>query len=365
MKWQTLPGPARYIEAVLQHLRDGTHVVVGTADNSYPDIERAFADHLAQDQWYRRCVTVDSSDDPLRYLTDRLYLSPEKWVGWNVEKLFWQIEPNTVILIDGLTASNWKSWRDFLQEFEAVSRQSPSHHRPTLLVVVRGVAQKHLQVNGAAIATAICTGVLGELDALTYVDQRIRNSGAVVRHHKLLVRQIAALALWDLELADYLIEQPERDLFDIRRVLKAARTSLGRDGSIIDGSWQAGCVDYFDGVQLSHPFVFLDSGDPSGELTRRVWTVQAAELLPLIEVRRRDLIQKLQRHISCPFTIDGTRLYRSLDELEIGSLAFLAQIRGIRGELREKAEWLAQCRNTLAHLRLLNDSEALDSRLHG
>jgi hypothetical protein len=365
MKWETLPGPARYIEAILQHLRNGTHVVVGAPGNSHPYIERAFADYLAHDEWYRQCVTVDSSDEPLRYLTDRLYLSPEKWVGWNVEKLFGQIEPNTVILVDGLTSSNWESWRDFLHEFEAVSRQSPSHHRPTLLIIVRGVPQKELQMNGAAIATSICTGVFGELDALTYIDHRLRNGGVVVRHHKLLVRQIAALALWDLELADYLIEQPERDVFDIHRVLRSARKALGRDGNVFDDSWEAGGIDLFDGVELLHPFLLLDAGDPAAELSRRVWTVQAAELLPLIEVRRRELIRKLQRHIACPFTIDGTRKIHSLDELEIGSLAFLTQIQGIRGELRENAEWLAHCRNTLAHLRLLNDSEALDSRLHG
>jgi hypothetical protein len=58
-------------------------------------------------------------------------------------------------------------------------------------------------------------------------------------------------------------------------------------------------------------------------------------------------------------------LVRSLEELEIGSLAHVVRTQGLRGELRERAEWLADCRNELAHLKILNATDALDSRIHG
>lgn len=364
MKWHALPGPARYIEEVIRHLREGTHVVVAASNFAHPLLEQTFVEYLANDHWYREHVSVEPIEDPLRCLTEKLYLEPEQWIGWSVEKLFNQLKPNYVIVVEGVTASNWDKWQGFLQEFEAVSRQSPSDERPVLLVFVRGVSQKRLQIKSVAATILVWSGVFGELDALTYVDQRLRSSGKPARHHKLMVRHIAALALWDLDLADYLIEQPERDVFDIQGVLKSARSALGRDDEIMEDCWECGGVDHFDGVELSHPFALLDSEDPSGELNRRVWTVQAAELLPLIEVRRRELVRCLDRQVSCPFWIDGKRQIRSLDELEIGSLAYVTQVHGIRGELRDKAEWLARCRNTLAHLRLLSDTEALDSRLH-
>lgn len=365
MKWHALPGPTRYIEEVFRNLRDGTHVVVAAPSFAHPLLEETFVEYLAHNHWYREYVSASTDDDPLRYLTEKLYLEPEQWIEWSVEKLFNQLKPNYVIVVDGVTSSNWDKWRVFLQEFEAVSRQSPSDERPVLLMFVRGVSEKRLQIKSVAATTFIWRGVFGELDALTYVDQRLRRKGKPTQYHKLMVRHIAALALWDFELADYLTEQPEREVFDIRGVLASARIALERDDKTMESCWECGGVDHFDGIELCHPFSLLDLGDPSGELERRVWTVQAAELLPLIEVRRRELVRGLHRHVPCPFWIDGKRQIRSLDELEIGSLAYVTQIHGIRGELRDKAEWLAHCRNTLAHLRLLSDTEALDSRLYG
>jgi hypothetical protein len=126
---------------------------------------------------------------------------------------------------------------------------------------------------------------------------------------------------------------------------------------------------------MSHPFALVETGDPENELKRRVWSAQAAELLPLIEVRRRDFAKRLERQIPRPFRIDrrifgestptGEETIDSLDELEIGTLAHLTRVRSLPKDLRDRAEWLAYCRNKLAHLNLLEGKDALDSRLHG
>lgn len=364
MKWHALPGPVGFIDGVMQQIRDGISVVVAAPISAQPNLEDAFVEQLRRDNWSPERATIDSQEDPLKWLTDRLYLEPEQWVGWSVERLCSQLRAGQVVVIEGVTELNWDSWRTFLRDFEAASRQRASDERPVLFVFVRGVPQKRLQAAGAALATHIWSGVFGELDILTYIDQRLRRNRKWARHHKLIVRQIAALALWDLDLADYLMDQPERDVFDIQGVLKAARSALGRDEGLVRSSWESGGLDHFDGVEMRHPFALLDDGDHEKELQRRVWTAQAAELLPLIEVRRRELVRSFERHVSCPFWIDSEREVRSLDELEIGSLAYMSQTRGIRGELRDRAEWLARCRNTLAHLGLLSDGDALDSRLY-
>lgn len=365
MKWHALPGPAGFIDGVMQHLRDGINVVVAMPIFAQRNLEDTFVKQLAHDRWYVNRATIDSPECPLKWLTEKLYLEPKQWVGWSIEMLFSQLPAGQVIVIDGVIESNWDAWRSFLRDFEVVSRQRASDERPILLVFVRGVPQKRLQAMGAALATRIWKGVFGELDTLTYVDQRLRSKHKPARHHKLIVRQIAALALWDLELADYLVDQPERNVFDIQVILKAARSALGRDMGPMGGSWESGGLDHFDDVEMAHPFGLIDEGDRSGELRRRVWTAQAAELLPLIEVRRRELLRRLELIVACPFWIDSKRQVLSLDELEIGSLAYVTQTYDIRGDLRDRAEWLARCRNTLAHLGLLGSGEALDSRLHG
>jgi hypothetical protein len=364
MKWQALPGPASFIDSVLRQIREGVSVAIATPLHVPEGIEDAFVELLAHDRWNVQRATVDSSEDPLKWLTERLYLEPEQWVGWSVERMFSQLSPGHVIVIDGVTGSHWDAWRTFLRDFEVASRQRASAERAVLLVFVRGVPRKRLQASGGALSTCVWAGVFGELDTLVYVDQRLRSNRKLARHHKLLVRQIAALALWDLDLADFLIDQPELDMFNARAILRAARSALGREGTPLEASWEAGGMESVDGVELAHPYVLVDNADPGGELDRRLWAAQASELLPLIEVRRRELAKALERQVRCPFWIDGQRKVDSLDELEIGSLAYVTQTHGIRGELRDRAEWLARCRNTLAHLGLLEGGDALSSRLH-
>lgn len=364
MIWAMLPGAANFIGEVVDQLRDGVSVIVAAPTHAPGDLTAVFAETLRRDHWSIETGNADTQTEPLQWLTELLYLEPGQWVGWSVEKLFKQLPDGRAIVIDGVTSSTWEAWRSFLMDFEVASRSHASGLRPVLLVVVRGVPRKRLQAPGAALALRTWFGVFGELDTLIYVDQRLRARRTRVRHHKLLVRQIAALALWDLELADFLISQPEQDLFEPKAVLLTGRDALRRGQPPIGAEWEHGGVDQFDGVEMVHSFVLLDQGDQKLELIRRLWSAQAAELLPLIELRRRELAKGLERHVKCPFWLGGDRQVRSLEELEIGPLAHVARTNDVDPNLRDRADRLAEYRNTLAHLKLLGCGEALDSRLH-
>jgi hypothetical protein len=374
MKWRTLPGPARFIDDVLHHLRNGSSVVVALPVLAPTELEDVFVDALEHDRWRLNRVIVEEHEDPLHGLTEQLYLEPEQWVGWSVEKMFEQLSPGQVITVQGISASNWDQWRILLRDYEVASRRAPADERAVLLVFVRGIPRKRLQTKGAALELVEWRGVIGELEILMYADHRLRQLRQPSRHHKLIIRQIAALALWDLDLADFLLGQPEHEMFDVQAVLQAGRQLLGRNGVPTSAAWEHGGSDQFDGVEMQHPFVLIDQGDPEDELKRRSWTAQAAELLPQIELRRRALAKALERYVPCPFWIyqkdfrqrqSPTQvLVRSLDELEIGSLAFVARNECSHRELCDRAEWLANCRNELAHLKLLKAIDALDPRMY-
>jgi hypothetical protein len=364
MKWQALPGPAHFLDGVIQLLREGVSVVVAAPSYGTPEIGSGVRDLLEAQRWQVQQLVVSTQQDPLLWVTELMYIEPESWMRWSVESLCWQMDGNSVVVIEGVDATNWDAWRIFLREFEVASRQRPSDNRPLLLVVVRGVAQKRLHLSGAALEVRQWIGVVGEYDTLIYVDQLLRSSRKPPKHHKLMVRQISALALWDLDLADYLACQPESVLFDVKTVLKAARSALDKDFTLTDDAWEVGGSDKVDGAEMTHSFVLIARDDPERELIRRLWTAQAAELLPLIEVRRRELLKGLERHLTCPFDLDGVQV-RSLDELEIGRLAFATQRHGLKGDLRTRAEWLAGCRNKLAHLTALSSGDALDARMYG
>lgn len=363
MKWQTLPGPASFFGSVIQLLKDGTSVVVAAPSRTISGIEDGICELLADDHWHVKRLVLDAKEDPLMWVTEHLYIEPGNWVRWNVERLCQELDGGSVVVIEGVDATNWDVWRVFLKEFEVASRQRPSDDRPLLIVVVRGVAHKNLHLSGAALEVKPWVGVLGEFDTLIYVDQLLRSSRKPPKHHKLMVRQISALALWDLDLASYLAAQPESILFDVRAVLQAARAALDKGCALSEIRWENGGSDQVDGVEMVHPFVLVEKGDPEQELSRRLWTAQAAELLPLIEIRRRELLKGLERHLVCPFTLDGYPV-SSLDELEIGRLAYAAHSHGLKGDLKIRAEWLAGCRNKLAHLTALKSVEALDSRMY-
>lgn len=371
MKWQALPGPAAFISDVVQLIRDGMSVVVAAPLHVPSGFERAFVEPLEHDRWHVQHAVIDTQDDPLKWLTETLYLEPDQWVGWSVEKMFERFNAGQVIVIEGVTASNWDAWRTFLRDFEVASRRYPSDERAVLLVTVRGVPRKRLQAEGAALVIRAWESIFGELDVLIYVDQHLRSRRSPSRHRKLIVRQIAALALWDLDLAQFLVNQPERDLFDPQAVLSAGRESMGRGCIPMGETWESGGRDRFDNADMLHPFVLMDQGDPKKELKRRLWTAQAATLLPLIEMRRRELAKDLNRYVPCPFWIYASpsdkkgRIVQSLDELEVGVLAHVTRTTaGVRRDLQDQAEWLADCRNTLAHLGVLSGAEALDARLY-
>jgi len=364
MKWQALPGPAFFLDTVVQLLRDGISVVVAAPIRGIPEIGSGFLDLLNALRWHVQRHVVTKQQDPLMWVTEQMYIEPDSWVRWNVESLCLKMGGGSVMVIEGVDATNWEAWRSFLKEFEVASRQRSSGDRPLLLLVVRGVAQKSLRLSGGALEVRHWNGVLSEYDTLIYADRLLRSSRRPPKHHKLMVRQISALALWDLDLAGYLAAQPERALFDVKTVLRSAREALDVNAVLKDGAWEAGGSDQLDGAEMTHPFVLVEMGDPERELIRRLWTAQAAELLPMIEVRRRELLKGLERQLVCPFDLDGVQV-RSLDELEIGRLAHATHKQRLKGDLSNRAVWLADCRNKLAHLTALDSGDALDPRMYG
>ena len=364
MTWLGLPGPARFVNRVTDHLREGRSTVAATPLLTLKNFEQSITKKLEQDLWRVHRYNAEQVLDPLQWLTEQLYIEPKSWFDWSIESLFEYLSPNQVIVINGVTVKTWFAWRAFIKDFDVVSRRCPADERPVLLIFVRGIPIKDLQLNGAALSLEIWTNVLSELDTLTYVDQLIRQAQKITPYHKLIVRQIAAIALWDLEFAEFLVEQPTPDLFNVYEIVKRGQEAFQTRGFVVSGTWEDGGADKVDENELMHSFVLIDKQDPSGELNRRVWAVQAAELLPAIEMRRRASLDSLRRYISCPFWLDSERKVTSLEELEIGSLAFAAHTHKAPRELSDKIQWLANCRNSLAHLKTLNAASALDRRLY-
>jgi hypothetical protein len=199
----------------------------------------------------------------------------------------------------------------------------------------------------------------------SYVIQIWRSKGhRIDAEAKLIARIVTRLALWDFDLIDRLLELDTRELFEPRKAIQAI-VALDPTLSRIGDTWEEGGVAEFDGDHLSHAVALLQAGDPKDELAMRVWAAQAAELLPALELKRRQLAKRMKSaRLPLPVIIDGEKFHDPLD-LEIGPLFHLARIHRLPADIIRIAEKFWCLRNKLAHLSPLGADEVLDPEILG
>ena len=95
----------------------------------------------------------------------------------------------------------------------------------------------------------------------------------------------------------------------------------------------------------------------------RLWAAQASELLPALEICRRQLAKRMQdARLRLPVSLNG-QLIHDLVDVEIGPLLHLAREHRLPQDIVRVAKKLSQLRNKLAHLTPLNADEAFDTEL--
>jgi hypothetical protein len=185
---------------------------------------------------------------------------------------------------------------------------------------------------------------------------------------------IIELAGFDLELADELLARWRGDLDCIGEILEhfAKERGLELPGvpevhalatsasgsrrqnsppSELRSAWDGKLVEQWGGGIVVHSAVF-DQYSP--ELTRRVWTAQVRELFPVLEIERQRLASWLSTHAAL------LQPYSEPDDVEVFELGPLAKVLGNSPNVpcsttrRGLSRWLADSRNRLAHLRVLD-----------
>lgn len=260
------------------------------------------------------------------------------------------------MIVKDLDVTRWQPWRTFLEEYASACRSRGVNERAQIIVVARGVPMKQIPRSAPALNPMVWDGVVGEIDALAYALDAFKGTS---RHPscltKLLARTTAALALWDFEFADRLVALDWREIVDPARLRDALACVAGDTGN---ATWEGGGVGNFEGELLFHTGVLLATGDVNHEVARRVWAAQAAELLPRLELRRRDLVKRMKGTHRIPHTIsiNGEHV-DNLADLEIGELLYLAQKFRLPADVSRTAGLYRQLRNKLAHLTPLDADE--------
>lgn len=359
MNWWLLPGPESFLNQAVDALREGQNLILARPTFTAVGLHTILEYKLHDEGWRLAEHITDDTTDPLDQLFLKLVLDDQGAPRRSVALLRQCLKAGEIVLVSGVGTSGWPAWKQLLAEYEIASRGVSVFDRPLLIVITEGVALSQLPPRAVALKVFPWNNVVGELDILLYANQVFRERCTLNVRTKLVARMIARLALWDFALADYLLDQDTIHLFRPDAIIQRACDVLGYPTGMTQ-SWESGGLQHFDNVEMLHPFVLVSQGDLEADLVMRVWAAQASEILPAIELHRRELAKRMRSMVSVPMSI-GDEQISDIDDLEIGQLAHVARICRLSPSIQQKAEKWRKLRNKLAHLEPLSADEALDS----
>lgn len=356
-RW-SLHGPARFLDSVLDAVRSSSNVVIATSCNAVPDLIDTLESRIAEFD-HTRVLDALEWDDPVDEIHAALDLPYDAVMSRTAASLMKRFERRRVIFVDVEGTRPWTAWKAFLGEYESACRGVLAMERTLFVVRVSGVPKTDLPKRAPALEVFSWSGHLSESDVLSYSLEKLRrHHHRVDRKVKLHARIINKIGAWDLDLVDHLLARPWDDLFSPSDAL----ASIAGDGAALPKGiqWEEGGVCELDGEHVRHALSLWQRGDPDHELRMRLWAAQASELLPLLEIKRRDLAARIKRTQKVPPTARVfDEVISDIRDVEIGGLLHLSRKFGLPPDILKSAERLREYRNKLAHLTPLSADEVL------
>lgn len=354
MDWWSLPGPAAFFEGVADALRVGDNVVIGAPVTAVNSIASILEDCLP-DGLHPTLTLTPSGQLPIDHIYAELEIDDDRPSGRTAASLMAALGgQRMMVLVKGVRTPSWPAWAHFLDNYASACRSVGVFDRTQFLVLASGVSRNRLPTRAPALRSLIWDGHVGEADVFSYVIQSLRLRGERIdARAKLVARIVMRLALWDFDLADHLLKLDWHELFDPVRAMHAA-DDAGAPWRPNGTTWEDGGLADFDGTRSEHALVLLHNGKVEAELSTRLWAAQAAELLPALELKRRQLARRMKDTRRLPANL------RDLDDLELGELLTLAKQHGLPADVVRLADKYRRLRNRLAHLEPLTPDEALE-----
>lgn len=354
MRFWSMPGPAGFLDEVLQATQDGLNIVVAAPVDGAFGIDAALLDGL-RTRWVER-VSVLGSDLPVAQVARALGAGP---MIRTMDDLF--ADPRFaglgVLYLEGISDATWPAWRVFFSDYDDLSKDRAVDQRPLLIAMLCGMDLPAEVTESVTFRGFRWFGRMSELDLTQYVLGRLEYPPDNGGGRLLSASIVAKIALGDVQLAEELAARSLADVWEPGNVL---REWAARQGWVkgTHRHWTRGTVFRIDGRDEMHSALqVLD--DPAGIVRSRVWAAQAAMLLPAIERERLKLIKRARSYLKPPFHLADGESITDAEDLEIGPLEY--QLKRVRApeELRRRAGDLKYLRNKLAHMEPLTVDESL------
>jgi hypothetical protein len=350
--WWQLPGPARFIQQLVDRLHDQSVVLLlpeHLPAGLYEQLDEAFSIYTDVVTY---TVHEDAGVSPLeqlctQFIDDRgIYVEPSLQALLR-EKHF----GNHVIWLDGINATNWPAWREFLLDYAEVFRAQPTDGRTVFCAPLVGEMATVPNVpNDIGITLLQWYGCVDRLDMLLYVSQLLRSRAMPELERQLLTEIITDLALWDPMVAEQLTQLDFAEFIQAPNELVAVAEERGWM-STINGAkprWKDGVVDWFSGEERVHSAYLAIR--QSKELEKRIWSAEVRVLFPYVEEIRHRVLEHYCGLLHVPYrTVFG--VIEDPADLEISHIhdQLKRLCYKVGSEVLDYLERLRLLRNDLAH----------------
>jgi len=353
--WQ-LPGPNNYVERVLADLHSGANIILRLPLHIPPNLRSELRMRCEAEErlnWLSATPTDEVADGqfPLHWLWDHYLADASLNTLRTVASFAETFAPRDAVLwIEGITHQTRPMWIQFMRKYAQYTRNTGRPLHSVLCLVLNGAVAASPVESDAGLAVHTWQHVVTELDMLLYA-----STAAVPHAEDPLQAQastalLAALAQFDPAVINWMALNDIADLANPTQLLREFGKT--RDWHCIEsldepGAWASG---YTDGPGRVHPAV-LALRDDVYHLNYLIWRAELAIYFPLVETRRRALLDTLGNQLQLPHRTPFGELITDRSDLELSHI--IAQLRERPYLLPPSETHLVRClrdiRNYLAH----------------
>ena len=352
MNWWTLPGPRRFIDAIVDDIREGKSVFLSLPENCPPRLTTHIRQAIEEDyKWLS--TSPDEGVAPIDFVYEFAVpnAAPERLR--NLTNLVLEEEfLNRVICLEDLPPADWSAWIQFFIEYEHISRSVPESRRTHFVIQISFPCALPPGPTPVGLSVKRWDGWANRSDMQLYGTSCVRPRKTELETD-LVMALVSVLGGWDPDLCEFLAAFELSELLQPAGLLKAyAEKTRGwkmiTSSQLDDLSWSKGFWQTYLGKARPHTCyaVFLNG---SRYLDQLIWRAEIGVLMPYIEEARQKLIEQNRAAFKMPF-YTKTGVIDDVYDLEIGMIELLLSRRTLRTDPQLMyVSDLKLARNKLSH----------------
>lgn len=352
MNWWTLPGPRRFIDAIIDDIREGKSVFLCLPENCPPRLTTHIRQTIEEDyKWLS--TSPDSGVAPIDFIYEFAVPNARPERLRNLTNLVLEEDfLNRVIYLEDIPAADWGAWMRFFTDYEHTSRSVPESRRTYFIADMSLPCAALPTPTPVGLSLKRWNGWVNRSDMQLYSTSCVRPRKTELETD-LVMALVSVLAGWDPELCEFLAAFQLSELLQPADLLKsyAEKTrgwELFEPSRLDELAWSKGLWQTYLGKAQPHSCfaVFLNG---SRYLDHLVWRAEIGVLMPYIEEARQKLIEQYRTMFKLPF-YTKTGVIEDVYDLEIGTIELLLSRRTLRSDPQMMyVSDLKGARNKLSH----------------